>query len=63
MDKFRQFGDWHIRKPDGSALNLNTGEAAEWVLSLIARVEALEAQARKRGTQRTRKKADDDGDE
>lgn len=63
-DKWKHFGHWHIRKPDGTQLDLNTEEAADYVLSLIERVGVLEAQARKRQAQRSRRKVknDDDGD-
>ncbi len=64
-DKFKHFDDWHVRKPDGTTLNLNTEAAADYVLSLMERVETLEAQAHKRQAQRGRKKGqgdDDDGD-
>jgi len=62
ISKFNQFGDWHIRKPDGVQLNLNTEEAADYVLSLIERVDVLEAQAHKRQAQRSRRKVQDDDD-
>lgn len=58
-DKWKHFDAWHIRKPDGSHLNLNTEEAADYVLSLIERVQVLEAQTRKRQAQRSRKKQSD----
>jgi hypothetical protein len=65
-DKWKHFNHWYIRKPDGSQLDLNTGEAADYVLSLIERVQVLEAQARKRQAQRSRSrkvKDDDDGEQ
>ena len=63
IDKWKQFGNWHIRKPDGIQLDLNTEEAAVYVLSLIERVSVLEAQAHKRQATRSRSrkgKANDD---
>ena len=62
-DKFKHFEDWHIRKSDGSQLNLNTEEAADFVLSLIERVGVLEAQAHKRQAQRSRTKKGQGDDE
>ena len=64
IDKWKQFGDWHIRKPDGTQLDLNTEEAAVYVLSLIERVNVLEAQAHKRRATRSRSrkvKTNDEG--
>jgi len=63
INKWKQFGDWHIRRPDGTQLDLNTEEAADYVLSLIERVNALEAQVHKRQATRSRSrkgKANDD---
>lgn len=64
IDKWKQFGNWHIRKPDGTQLDLNTEEAAVYVLSLIEMVETLEAQVHKRRATRSRSrkvKANDEG--
>lgn len=64
-DKFKHFDDWYIRKPDGTTLNLNTEAAADYVLGLMERVEALEARAVKQQRARSRRKAqgdDDNGD-
>ena len=62
-DKWKHFDAWHIRKPDGSQLDLNTEEAADYVLSLIERVSVLEAQVRKRQAQRSRSRKVKDGDD
>lgn len=59
-DKWKHFDDWHIRKPDGETLNLNIAAAADYVLSLIERVQALEARAKKQQRARSRRKAQDD---
>lgn len=58
-DKFKHFDAWRIRMPDGTALDLNTEEAADYVLSdyvlsLIERVGVLEARVRKRTRARSR---------
>ena len=61
-DKFKHFDDWHVRKLDGTTLNLNTEEAADYMLSLIERVEALEARAKRTQRVRSRKKVQNDDD-
>lgn len=63
-DKWKHFDDWYIRLPNGITINLNTKDAADWALSLVERVEALEARAKKSERARGRKRAGaDDGDE
>jgi hypothetical protein len=67
-EKWCQFNDWHVRLPGGASLNLNSEAAADYVLSLVERVQVLEAQQRKREQRHGRKRAqgdgngDDDGD-
>ena len=57
LDKFKQGNAWHVRMPNGKALNLNTAEAAEMILDLWATIEDLEAQLRRR-TRRKRSVSD-----
>ncbi len=62
-DKYVYSGQWHVRLPDGSPLNLNSEEGADYVLGLLERVEELEAQLRKREKRRAKmKRGEEDGE-
>jgi hypothetical protein len=66
-DKWCHFDNWCVRLPDGSPLELNSEAGADYVLGLLERVQALEAQQHKREQRRGRKKkgttdGNDDGD-
>jgi len=56
MNKFKQNGNQHIRKPDGTAINLNTMDGADYVLELQERVVELETETKPKPRRRGRPK-------
>lgn len=48
VNKWQQGGDWHIRRQDGTAVNLNTSLGAAYVLELQQRLAELAQKRRRR---------------
>lgn len=48
MEHYKRGTDWHVRRPDGSHLNMNSREAAEEILGLWEYIDSLEHQLKRR---------------